>query len=154
MRNLIVTTKITLLTVAAWFAATGCCVAQTCENPLALPPSSQIAGNTATSANNVPAVANGTISTSGNDIVYRAHFGPPYGASIVVQPQYIGDVGIFLCRACHPAADCVAFADANMTPDGSETLNVSPTLEGWFYLIVDNIQGEGGPYLLNVITPL
>lgn len=138
-----------IIAAAASLTAGGVSHAQTCEQPLSFPMDflPEVVGNTAAAVNSVPAVANGTIATPGRDVVYRVHLSPemlPFSFSL--QPAVGTTAGMFLCRSCEAPADCVAFGDKGSL-DQTEELHVEG-LDGWFYLIVDAMNGQGGQYML------
>ena len=108
--------------------------AQTCANPTALVNAGTLSGNTCTSTNQLPYLANGAISTAGNQDVYlvdTARTGPIF---LAVQPDASVDMGLFVCRnQCSTYATCIAIDTGVAGTEVSATLLSGP---GDYYVIV------------------
>jgi hypothetical protein len=127
---------------------------QTCANPTALVSAGSLTGNTCTSTNQLPYIANGAISAGGNQDVYYIHTANGHSVLLTVQPDPSVDMGLFVCRnQCSTYATCVAALDPGVS--GTTTTATLPDGPGDYYVIVGTASAAScGSYTLSLIPPL
>lgn len=128
--------------------------AQTCASPTALVSAGTTTGNTCTSTNQLPFLANGAISASGNQDVYFVHVADGHSILLSVRPDASVDMGLFVCRnQCSTYATCVAAADSGTA--GTTTNATLPDGPGDYYVIVGTSStATCGNYTLTLVPPL
>jgi hypothetical protein len=128
--------------------------AQTCANPTALVSAGSFAGNTCTSTNQLPYVANGAIATGGNQDVYFIHTTDGHSIFLNVQPNATVDMSLLVCRnQCSTYTTCVAAVDPGVA--GTTASATLPDGPGDYYVIVGTASAAScGSYTLTLFSPL
>ena len=129
-------------------------LAQTCANPTAIVSAGTLTGNTCASANQLPYLVNGAISTQGNQDVYLIHTSNPGPIFLSVQPNASVDMALFVCRnQCSTYATCVAAFDPGVA--GTAVGATLPAAPGDYYIIVGTSSpATCGQYTLTVAPQL
>ncbi len=127
--------------------------AQTCTNPTALVSVGSWTGNTCTSTNQLPYVANGAIATGANQDVYFVHTANAGSIALSLQPNASVDMGLFVCRnQCSTYATCVAAIDPGVAGEAAST--TLPPGPGDYYIIVGTASSAScGDYTLTLAVP-
>lgn len=121
--------------------------AQTCANPLHAYANSVVSGTTCGS-NSFPEMNHGTISTPGDDLVFKVS--GVYGVDSLIL-ENSPDVYVFVCSGCGVNAECVSSA-AGVA--GGFAIAWYPWDDEDYYVIVDSAYSGCVDYTLSVAGPL
>jgi hypothetical protein len=130
--------------------------AQTCAVPITIPTIGAFNGNTCTSTNQLPYLANGAIAVIGNEDVYHLTAANANSIVLTAQPEAALDLALFVCRnQCSTYATCIAAVDAGGA--GAAESTQLPDGPGDYYVIVGTANPATpicGSYTLIVAGPL
>jgi hypothetical protein len=130
--------------------------AQTCAAPITIAATGVFNGNTCTSTNQLPYLANGAIAVIGNQDIYRLTSVNANAITLNAQPEAGLDLALFVCHnQCSTYATCIAAVD-NGGAGVAESTQL-PEGPGDYYIIVGTAASTSptcGNNTLTVAGPL
>jgi hypothetical protein len=139
-------------------AAAGSAFAQTCSAPIEITTLGNNTGNTCTNSNTLPYLANGAMSTPGNEAVYHMSVGAAASSPIIatLTPDSGVDLALFICRGpCSTYSTCVAAVDGGSGISSSAQI---PAGVGDYFIIIGALEQSAGQtcgnYSLIISAPL